>query len=252
MYSIIIVDDEPLIAKGIERSCRWENFGARVDLVSYDPEEAFEYIVANKPDIVFTDINMGEFSGIELMKRVRLKGINSEFVVISGYSDFEYVQNAMKYNAFYYLLKPIDKEELRNIMSNLILKIKGKFSHGYIKEVCENEEDLNDSNENEKFKEIFKYIQDNYTKQLYLPDIAEKFFYNPTYISDLIKRNLGKNFTEYVLELRIEKACSLLSATKDSISSVAAKSGYNDYCYFTKQFKKITGMTPSAYRKETW
>ncbi|MCM1988201.1 response regulator transcription factor [Oceanirhabdus seepicola] len=251
MYSIVIVDDEPLIAKGIERSCRWEKFGARVDLVSYDPEEAYEYILANKPEIVFTDINMGDVSGIELMKRVRVKGINSEFVVISGYSDFEYVQDAMKYNAFYYLLKPIDKDELRNIMSNLILKIKGKFSHGYIKEVCEDEVTLNDNKDNDKFKEILTYIQDNYTNQLSLPDIADKFFYNPTYISDLIKRTLGKNFTEYVLELRIEKACLLLSSTKDSISSIAAKCGYSDYCYFTKQFKKITGMTPSAYRKES-
>ncbi|MFD1906816.1 helix-turn-helix domain-containing protein [Paenibacillus rhizoplanae] len=70
------------------------------------------------------------------------------------------------------------------------------------------------------------------------------------YCCQLFKKNLGKTFSEYVAELRIRKARGLLQQTDLSIESIAIQSGYVDYYYFNKVFKKHCGMTPAKFRKK--
>jgi len=120
---VAIVDDEPWIVRGIARSCDWAAHGAELTLQLTEPEEAIRRIIAEKPDIVLTDVNMGRVSGLELMERVRMAGVNCEFVVISGYDEFAYAQRAMELGASHYLLKPLKREELASVMARLSARI---------------------------------------------------------------------------------------------------------------------------------
>ncbi len=245
MYSIIIVDDEPWALKGIVNSCNWAEYDCEVVLQTTEPEEALYYIVNYKPDIVFTDINMYDLSGLDIMQEVRKQSVDSEFIIISGYSDFAYAKKSIEYGVFHYLLKPIDKNEISAVMEKLVSHLKNK------KKNSNNSVDIDASIKIEsKFSEILKYLNDHYQENITLSDLSLSFHYNPNYICELFKKNLEKTFSEYMLDIRMKKACELLVTTDDTIMNIALRVGYGDYSYFSKIFKKHYGITPLKYRKK--
>lgn len=94
-----------------------------------------------------------------------------------------------------------------------------------------------------------QYIYDNYNKNLTLESVSDHIGFNPTYFSAFFKKETGKNFSEYLTELRMKNAKLFLISTDMEIADVAEEVGYNDMKYFSKLFKKATGISPSDYRK---
>ncbi|MFD2328319.1 helix-turn-helix domain-containing protein [Cohnella sp. GCM10020058] len=99
------------------------------------------------------------------------------------------------------------------------------------------------------FNAILHYVTQHFRENLSLQGLSEQFFMNPSYISQLFKKETGETFTAYVARLRIGNACELLREGDDSVQEIAARIGYQDYFYFTRLFKKLTGKTPSQYRE---
>ncbi len=97
---------------------------------------------------------------------------------------------------------------------------------------------------------MLAFLNENYTQQIYLKDLAERFFINKNYASLLFRRHTGMNYSDYLNSLRLNRAKELLGATSLSISEVAEQSGYSDYFYFNKLFKKTFGITPAKYRRQ--
>ncbi len=94
-----------------------------------------------------------------------------------------------------------------------------------------------------------QYINDNYNQNLTLENVSDHIGFNPTYFSVFFKKETGKNFSEYLTELRIKNAKLYLISTDMDVADVAEEVGYNDLKYFSKLFKKLTGINPSEYRK---
>lgn len=101
---------------------------------------------------------------------------------------------------------------------------------------------------NETARQMIDYVSQNYLSDLSVGKISALFTINPSYISQLFKKELGETFTEYVTRLRTQHACRLLRTTSLTVSDISEKTGYGDYFYFTRVFKKTMGMTPSQYR----
>lgn len=97
------------------------------------------------------------------------------------------------------------------------------------------------------FLPILRYLEENYEKDLSLKKIAEQFHLNASYISQLIRSETGLTYTQYLTELRINKAKELLKTTSLSLAEVSEAVGFNDYFYFIKKFKKEVGVTPGKY-----
>jgi two-component system response regulator YesN len=102
---------------------------------------------------------------------------------------------------------------------------------------------------NQTFNPILQYVTENYRRDLSLQDLANQFFMNPSYISQLFKKEVGETFTAYVARLRVAQACELLEKGNSTVQDIAEKIGYRDYFYFTRLFKKLTGQTPTQYRE---
>lgn len=119
MYSVLIVDDEPWVVYGIKMLINWEDLGFTVVGEAYNGLEALEMIVDKKPDIVITDIRMPGLSGIELLEKINVMQIKTKVILISGYSEFEYAQKAVKLGAFDYLLKQVEKESLIDVLTRV-------------------------------------------------------------------------------------------------------------------------------------
>ena len=93
------------------------------------------------------------------------------------------------------------------------------------------------------------YIQQHYQEALRLEDVSSAVGFNATYFSTLFKKETGQNFMDYLTELRISKAKELLCGEELSVQDVAEQVGYRDLKYFSRLFKKLTGVSPSDYKK---
>ena len=124
MYQVIFIDDEPWTLYGLEDIVDWEGLGFEKAGAFLDGREAWEAVQNGlAPDVILTDIQMPEFSGTELIDRIRREGIEAELVIISAYRDFEVARNAIRQGVAEYLTKPLKEEEVRQVME----KIRGKL-----------------------------------------------------------------------------------------------------------------------------
>jgi len=93
------------------------------------------------------------------------------------------------------------------------------------------------------------YIRQHYLEPISLQQVADQAHVSKNYFSILFKKTMGKNFIDYIIDLRILKAKELLGKTDLKIYEVAEQSGFNDVKYFSKLFKKMTGLSPVDYRE---
>ncbi len=96
-------------------------------------------------------------------------------------------------------------------------------------------------------QEILNYIQTNY-RTVTLADLSGEFFLSAPYLSRYIREKTGRQFSEIVTELRMQHACNMLKTPGQSIEQIAEEAGYPSVEHFSRQFKKIYGITPAAYR----
>lgn len=119
LLTLYLVDDEPIILKGLLETYDWESMGFEVIGWARDGEEALQDIIIKKPDLVLTDVRMKKMDGLVLIEKAKQMEINTNFVVISAYRDFEYAKRACQNGALSYLVKPIDEKELESTMSEI-------------------------------------------------------------------------------------------------------------------------------------
>ncbi|OAB47918.1 response regulator transcription factor [Paenibacillus antarcticus] len=99
-----------------------------------------------------------------------------------------------------------------------------------------------------KVKEIVIHLHGNFTQEITIQGLANKFFLSPNYLCQLFKKEVGETIVEYVSRLRIEYACKLLKETEYTIYQVGETCGFQDYFYFTRIFKRYNKITPTQYR----
>ena len=109
----------------------------------------------------------------------------------------------------------------------------------------------NDTGSNHKSLSIAKqYIKDHFTEEISLTDVATEVGLTPSYLSNLLKKDTGKSYSEYLINLRIEKAKHLIKTTDYKMYEISEMVGYPNTFYFTRLFKRETGMTPGEFKKQ--
>lgn len=122
---MVLADDEVVITKGIQKLVDWNALGIEIVGVFEDGKSAFEAIVKNQPELALLDISMPGMTGIDIIRECAALNLNTQFIFISGFQDFEYAKSAIKYGAVDYLLKPVILEELMNAVEHCITNITG-------------------------------------------------------------------------------------------------------------------------------
>lgn len=123
---VLIVDDEYFVGKLIEKLIKWEDMSLECVGILDNGQDAVDFIKDNAPDIVITDIKMPGISGLDLIKETRSVSNKLQYIIISGYREFEYARAAMKYGIDHYVLKPINEEDLNEALSAVIKIIDDK------------------------------------------------------------------------------------------------------------------------------
>lgn len=121
MYKLLIADDEIWIRERMAKEIAWSSINVQVAGVAEDGREALELAEKLQPDIIISDIRMPEMDGVELMHALSERSSGSRMIILSGYDDFAYVKEALKFRAFDYVLKPVEDEVLLDIVKKCIL-----------------------------------------------------------------------------------------------------------------------------------
>lgn len=204
-----------------------------------DGREAVEKARELKPDIVIMDINLPKLNGLEAIRAIQETAPADHpiyMIVVTGYDEFSYCQEALRLRVSDFLLKPIDFDAFGEVIEGLVKKVMENPNRQVV---------LSDT-----LKKIVDYVNKNLSDEdMRLTLLAENMNMNPNYSSQLFKKELGCGYHAYLNQVRVEKAKKYLRQTNEPISVVAELVGFSDYRIFTKIFKGIVGVTPSQFRK---
>ncbi|WP_028611728.1 response regulator [Paenibacillus harenae] len=120
MIRIILADDEPIIIKGLRKLIDWKAFGMEIAGQAYDGNELMQRIEELEPDIVISDISMPFRSGIDIIKEIKQRNLPVKVIFISAYQEFSYARDAVAYGAIDYLVKPVVKQQLENVLEKTL------------------------------------------------------------------------------------------------------------------------------------
>ncbi|MFD2328132.1 response regulator [Cohnella sp. GCM10020058] len=114
MLKALIVDDEYLVRAGIRETVDWPAYGVEIVGDASNGLEGLDMALRHCPDVIITDVRMPFMNGLEFLEKIREHGLSCGVIVLSGYDEFQYAQEAIRHGADTYLLKPVDTEELAN------------------------------------------------------------------------------------------------------------------------------------------
>lgn len=120
MYRVMIVDDEPYVIEGLKTLIDWEKYGFKVCFEADNGTTALELAENFNPELIITDIRMPEINGLELIEKCQKQLKHKpQYIILSGFNDFEYARTAMRFGVSNYILKPIDEEELGEALNKV-------------------------------------------------------------------------------------------------------------------------------------
>lgn len=128
MLTMLIIDDEYLVRMCIKKTIEWDKYGVEIIGEAGNGKLGLEMALKYHPDIIITDIRMPFLNGLEFMEKLRAGGLDSCVIVLSGFEEFDYVRTALNNGAFAYLLKPIDNQQLIDIVRKAAQKVKEERS----------------------------------------------------------------------------------------------------------------------------
>lgn len=250
---ILIVEDEINIAKGIASVlCSQEKYKCQIQYAD-NGKSALEMTENFHPDIVITDVKMPGITGLQLAEQLKQRNICSKVVIISGYGKFEYAQKALRANVMDYLLKPVDKQHLLDLVERVWRELPSNYALNK-RDIILNHVffnlDLDYGEYPESLKKAIDFIKRKYMEDISIMTLSEELMLHPNYLSTLINKHLKVNFSHLLDYIRLEVACKLLLSEPDmTISEISYVVGYNNERRLYNAFSKRLNCTPGDFRK---
>ncbi|MCB7320071.1 response regulator transcription factor [Lacrimispora sp. 210928-DFI.3.58] len=250
MCPVVIIDDNKIAVEAIARSTDWRKCGCRLVGTAYDGIAGLKAIQELSPAIVIIDIQMPGFNGLDIIKKVKEEQKEIQFIIISGYSQFEYARQAIRYGVSDYLLKPIMTEEMEQALLHVTGAIKKKKLEAGMEPMDELETQLyairsGKPGYSSMVSQAIDYVDRNLQKNINLADVCGELLVSTGHFSKCFKRETGVGFAAYVSMVKMQNARILLRNPQNRVNEVARMLGYHDYAYFFQVFKKQFGYAPS-------
>ena len=250
MIKVLIIDDEPMQREGIVRLTPWEDFGAEVIGAAGSGMEGILLAREYRPDVLIVDIKMPGLSGLDVIARLR-EELEAEYIILSGYGEFEYAQQAIALGVCAYLLKPLDDEELSAAVRLAADHIRERRAHLHEANASEVIGTHLDLPEEEPIRSYLlhavRHMEEHMAEPITVREVADELGLSVSYLHKLFAR-CGTSFSSYLTDCRLRRAGQMLREGDEKIYAVAAACGYQDTRYFSKIFQKHMGVKPTEYR----
>jgi two-component system, response regulator YesN len=263
MYKVLIIDDEYIIREGLRLTIDWGSMNCSIVGEAEDGDEGLGLVKTLKPDIVFTDIRMPGINGLEMISFIKKSRQSCKTIILTGFRDFEYAQEAVRLGAFRFILKPSKSDEILRAIRDAIEEIEMEKSNEKLFNNYKNKvEEYYDINNNQRetieegegnkasylVKKAIAYMRLNYNNNISLQIVSEKLYISTWHLSKVLKKETGSTFIDLLNNIRIQEAKKLLVDPKYKIYEICELVGFSDVAYFVKLFKKIVAITPTEYR----
>jgi two-component system response regulator YesN len=250
MYTLLIMDDEPQILEGMKRILDWKRYGfSRIETCE-STEVAMSKVVDLVPDIAIFDVCIGRNLGYETIQRLNELQIPTKYVIMSGYSEFKYAQEAIRCGVKDYLLKPVERTKLQRVIEKIIVEDLGGTIGSISCESLNKDPVLGVSYDSlsKLVNRILLMIKSEYAQNITLKSVAERFQMNSTYLGQLFLKESEIKFSEYLMAYRMLLAQERIQSSDEKIYSIALSVGYNNLNYFYTHFQSFFGKSPSDLR----
>jgi YesN/AraC family two-component response regulator len=258
---ILLVDDEPFALRTLNEMIDGAKGCWEIVAAVEDGEEAIAVLQEQEVDLVISDIRMPAVDGLELSKHIEENFSNVKVMLLTGYRDFGYAQQALRYGVVDYILKPSSFESLFESIERIenevmkeknLYKLMQKRERDILEKRLDDFEQKYEGKKNGRVIEIvIEKMKCSLEEDLSLKLLAEQVYLNPTYLGRIFKEATGESFSSYLIRLRIEKAKRLLMNPALKIYEVCEQIGYSDPAHFTHVFKKSLGITPQEYKMKS-
>lgn len=263
MLKVMLVDDKTAIVDGLEVLIDWNSLGYEVVAKATSASQAIEIVKNNVLDLIVTDIKMPNMNGIEMIEELSIINKKVKYILISAYSEFEYAKRAIdKQQISGYILKPINENELIDVLKRVKEEIEKekKYEIFIEREATNNDMTIKEGSIDEGgskyygqssrlIKKVIEYSEEHYMdSDLNLNYLASIFYVTPSYIGRVFKKGMNLSFSDYLLNIRMNKAKQILRSTDVPVYEVAEMVGFSDANYFCMKFQSIVGMTTTSYR----
>lgn len=235
---LLIAEDEDMIRNGMEKYIRLHTDRFEKIYLARDGQEALDQIFQYRPDVMLLDVQMPVKDGIEVLQEAKRMNVMPLTVILSGFDEFKYAQQALKYGVREYMLKPSRSSDILQCLYKLADEIEGTAG-----------KNRQEDGAHYAVDQAKKFIEEHYNEELTLQQAAEYAGISPGYLSTLFHQQLDCGFVEYLNQFRVERACTYLQQSYFKTYEIAYKVGFRDEKYFSKVFKRIKGKSPSEYRK---
>lgn len=239
MYRVYLVDDDAVILEELCHSISWLDNGFDVVGSTNSSMVALEEITELQPDVVISDLKMEPFDGIELMQRIKARGLEPYFLMISAYGSFDNSRRFFLEGGYDYLLKPFDLEEIHLSLSKLYQVLSTRSNDA-----------PSSKNYNPVFGDMLLYLQENYHLKHTLESLGKQFSLSPNYICTLFSKHCDTTLTHYITDLRMSAAKQEIIQGQLPMKAIASQCGYTDYRYFNRVFKEYYGSSPRKYKQD--
>ena len=227
-----------------------EHFDVRI---VRNKEHLSEQVSRHDPVCIMYDCDYVDRKRLELISRIRHAHASTPFAVFLLEHSETLALWAFRRGAIDYFAKPAEAGELRNLVKRLegIGKFRGSrrereaFGAAFeIPDVVTNTR----SNPSSKLAPAVYYVQSHYNEKIYADAVARICDLSPAHFSKVFRQHFKMSFQEFLLRYRIAKACCLIGTRDATISDVCFSVGFRDPSYFTRMFRRYTGVSPSEYR----
>lgn len=249
MYTVFLVDDDTLILDELVETILWQDNGFEVVGRETNPQKAISVIEEMSPDVCFIDLKMPNMDGNELIHKLKGNGVQSEFVMISAYDNFESVRAFFQQSGFDYILKPVNSDDIQIVLERLLTKLAARKNGNGLNDIDQNGSDLeNDSSvaitDNPGFNHLIEFVEAHYNEKITLEMLSDRFGFSRNYICSLFSKHLNTSLSRYITDIRMKRAKQLLSDKTVLLKEIALELGYKEYYHFYKVFKDYYGYSP--------
>lgn len=257
---LLIVDDEYYARQGIMTGVNWDalSFDEVLEAGSY--AEAVEIMerqfkTGAPVDVCMCDIEMPDESGLELIAWINEHYPDTQCLILSCHDEFDLARQAVSLHCLDYVLKPVHYDKLTEILAGAIEEVK-RHAHRqtmegygklYVDSISSPRGDET-GDVGDIVRKVADYIDAHLADKLSVRDLANMAYVSPDHLTRTFKKRFGKTVSDYITGKRMALAGELLHNKTLTITMVSDRVGYDNYSYFTEQFKKFYGCTPREYQ----
>jgi two-component system response regulator YesN len=236
---LLIADGEGNIRRGTAKYIALHTDRFEKICEAANGQEAIDCILQHLPDLVLLDVQMPGKNGIDVMREAEEAGAAPVFAILSGYDEFAYAQQALRYGAKEYLLKPVRAAD--------ILACPNRLADLYCEEEKKPPAPDGGTTAERLTARAKEVVSEHYMERLSLSVVAEKIGCSDNYLSTIFSQEAGCGFVDYLNRFRVERACLYLQQRTLKTYEIAYRVGFQDEKYFARVFRKVMGVSPKQY-----